>query len=333
MASITRYDPFNDLVDDIFKGFLVRPVAVEGGRGDALPRVKVDVAEQNGAYKVTAELPGVKKDDIHVSVDQNEVTISAEIKREAAEKEGERVLLSESRNIAKADDLPSIVNTKSDAAGATEGAQIYDRRAVPKCCMIVVPHHDRPDYTPIVADGPGTEVRSRTSDQGHRAVLPKVRTTTRGYDNLPVVVDCVCVGLKVGQQHAQVYRHISTRHPRPRYAAVSQRSRRNPHAGSDHGVFATAPDSKESNEVENGSSRHGSTLLADDGQRTALVRLNPGARAGRREHLTASHSRLREGMAIHPNLRNRRDTDDTMLRPLPFRKAHFDRSLTCDIPN
>ena len=36
MASITRYDPFNDLVDDIFKGFLVRPVAYEGGRNEAL---------------------------------------------------------------------------------------------------------------------------------------------------------------------------------------------------------------------------------------------------------------------------------------------------------
>ena len=30
MANITRYDPFNDLVDDFFKGFLVRPVAYEG---------------------------------------------------------------------------------------------------------------------------------------------------------------------------------------------------------------------------------------------------------------------------------------------------------------
>ena len=58
MASITRYDPFNDLVDDFFKGFLVRPVAYEnGGRAaEALPRVKVDVVEKNGAYKVTEGL-------------------------------------------------------------------------------------------------------------------------------------------------------------------------------------------------------------------------------------------------------------------------------------
>jgi HSP20 family protein len=94
MASITRYDPFNELVDDIFKGFLVRPVALEGSRGEALPRVKVDVAEQNGGYKVTAELPGVKKDDIHVSIDGPQVTLEAEVKQEKDTK-AERVLHTE----------------------------------------------------------------------------------------------------------------------------------------------------------------------------------------------------------------------------------------------
>jgi HSP20 family protein len=94
MASITRYDPFNDLVDDLFKGFLVRPVAYEGSRGEVLPRVKVDVAEQNGAYKVTAELPGVKKDDIHVSIDGPQVTLEAEVKQEKETKD-ERVLHTE----------------------------------------------------------------------------------------------------------------------------------------------------------------------------------------------------------------------------------------------
>jgi HSP20 family protein len=96
MASITRYDPFNDLVDDIFKGFLVRPVAYEGnGRADALPRVKVDVAEKNGAYKVTAELPGVKKEDIQVSIDGSQVALSAEVKQEKEASPDERVLHTE----------------------------------------------------------------------------------------------------------------------------------------------------------------------------------------------------------------------------------------------
>ena len=95
MTSVTRYDPFNDLVDDFFKGFLVRPVSYEGAR-EALPRVKVDVAEKNGAYKVTAELPGVKKDDIQVSIDGAQVTLSAEVKQEKeAAAQDERVLHTE----------------------------------------------------------------------------------------------------------------------------------------------------------------------------------------------------------------------------------------------
>jgi len=95
MASIQRFDPFNDLVDDLFKGFLVRPLAFEG-RGDVqLPRVKVDVAEKNGAYLVTAELPGVKKEDIHVAIDGAQVTLEAEVKREKEAAKDERVLHSE----------------------------------------------------------------------------------------------------------------------------------------------------------------------------------------------------------------------------------------------
>ena len=95
MASASRFDPFNDLVDDLFKGFLVRPVAYENGRGDVLPRVKVDVAEKNGAYLVSAELPGVKKEDIQVSIDGAQVTLTAEVKREKEASQEERVLHTE----------------------------------------------------------------------------------------------------------------------------------------------------------------------------------------------------------------------------------------------
>ena len=94
MSNITRFNPFNELVDDLFNGFLVRPVAYEG-LGDVLPRMKVDVAEKNGAYKVTAELPGVKKEDIQVSIDGAQVTLSAEVKQEKETSQDERVLHAE----------------------------------------------------------------------------------------------------------------------------------------------------------------------------------------------------------------------------------------------
>ncbi len=93
MANLTRLDPLNELVDDLFKGFFVRPVSFEG-RGEA-PRVKVDVAEKNGAYTITAELPGVKKEDIQVTIDGAQVTLSAEVKREKEVQQDERVLHAE----------------------------------------------------------------------------------------------------------------------------------------------------------------------------------------------------------------------------------------------
>lgn len=44
---------------------------------------------------VRADIPGVKKEDIKVNVDGNVVSISAEVKQEKEEKEGERVIRSE----------------------------------------------------------------------------------------------------------------------------------------------------------------------------------------------------------------------------------------------
>ena len=124
MANVTRFDPFNDLVDDLFKGFLVRPLAYEGRiNGGALPRAKVDVAEKNGAYVVTAELPGVKKDDIHVSIDGAEVTLEAEVKREKEANKDERVLHSERLygKLTRSFALPSEVDEAKAQAKFTDG--------------------------------------------------------------------------------------------------------------------------------------------------------------------------------------------------------------------
>ena len=93
MANIARIDPFNDLVDDFFKGFFVRPMAYEGREG--LPRMTVDVVESNGGYVVTAELPGVRKEDINVAIDGAQVSLSAEVKREREASADERPLHSE----------------------------------------------------------------------------------------------------------------------------------------------------------------------------------------------------------------------------------------------
>jgi HSP20 family protein len=89
MSSLIRRDP----LDDLFRGFFVRPV--EYGSQSEAPSVKIDVKEQENGYLVHAEIPGVKKEDIHVAIDGAIVSVSAERREEKDVKEGERVLRTE----------------------------------------------------------------------------------------------------------------------------------------------------------------------------------------------------------------------------------------------
>ncbi len=92
MANILRYNPADDAFDDLFRGFFMRPVRFEG---QPEVQIKMDVSEDDKAYTVHAEIPGVKKEDIHVTIDGNQVAISAEVRNEKEVKEGEKVLRSE----------------------------------------------------------------------------------------------------------------------------------------------------------------------------------------------------------------------------------------------
>lgn len=115
MANLRVYDPFADMaLDDMFKGF-VRPWRVEGA---VQPTMKIDVKEDDGGYVVHAEIPGVKKDDIHVNIEGALVTISAEVKQSTEKKEGERVLRTERYygNVSRSFSLPvDIDQTASEA--------------------------------------------------------------------------------------------------------------------------------------------------------------------------------------------------------------------------
>lgn len=92
MANILRYNPADDTFDDLFRGFFMRPVRFEGQQD---VQIKVDVHEDDKAYTVHAEIPGVKKEDIHVTVDGGQLAISAEVKNEKEVKDGSKVLRSE----------------------------------------------------------------------------------------------------------------------------------------------------------------------------------------------------------------------------------------------
>lgn len=91
--SLVRSHLFDDFFKDIAPGFFVKPL-----HGDPLPtaaQIRVNVKENDNAYVVEAEIPGVSKDDIHVSIDANVVSLRAEIKQLDQQIEGEKVLRSE----------------------------------------------------------------------------------------------------------------------------------------------------------------------------------------------------------------------------------------------
>lgn len=81
-----------DPMDDMFRGFM-RPWRAE--MTQRAPQIKLDVNENEGNFLIKAEMPGVRKEDIDVRIDGNQVTISAELKKESDEKKEGRVIRSE----------------------------------------------------------------------------------------------------------------------------------------------------------------------------------------------------------------------------------------------
>ena len=93
MQNVISYDPRNEAgLDELFRGFF-KPVRLEGAPTPVM--IKMDVIETENGYLVHSEMPGVKKEDINVAIEGNLVTITAEVKREWEQKEGDRMLRNE----------------------------------------------------------------------------------------------------------------------------------------------------------------------------------------------------------------------------------------------
>jgi len=100
MTTLTHWNPFKNLnrittaspFDDLIRNFGVRPAWRDI---EMAPEIRIDVNEDDKAYHVKAEIPGVNKNDIEISVEGNQVAISAEVKRETKNKDSETELYSE----------------------------------------------------------------------------------------------------------------------------------------------------------------------------------------------------------------------------------------------
>ena len=121
MANLTRFD---EAFDDLLRGFFVRPVSFEGGQTQApVGHFRVDVSETENAYTIRAEIPGVKKEDINISIDTDQVAISAEVKNEKEAKDGERTVRSERHygKVYRGFQLGQPVDENAAAAKYTDG--------------------------------------------------------------------------------------------------------------------------------------------------------------------------------------------------------------------
>lgn len=118
---VSRGSLFDDFFKDIAPGFYVRPL-----HGENLPapsQIKVDVKETEGGYTVQAEVPGVPKEDIHVSVEGNVVSLRAEVRQLDQKTEGEKVLRSERYygSVARSFQLPADIDAAQAKARYDNG--------------------------------------------------------------------------------------------------------------------------------------------------------------------------------------------------------------------
>lgn len=117
MNNLIYRDPLNDLL----RGFFVRPV--EFGDTKEAPALTVDVTEQDEAYAIHAEIPGVNKEDIHVSIDGAVVSISAERRNQKEVRDGDKILRSERYfgKVSRSFQLPQEVDESQASAKYSEG--------------------------------------------------------------------------------------------------------------------------------------------------------------------------------------------------------------------
>jgi HSP20 family protein len=122
MANIVRSNSLDHALDDLFRGFFVRPVGLNNN-AERAGLITLDVAEKDNTYFVTAEIPGVKKEDIKISIDGPQVSICAERNGASELKDGERMLLKErhSGKVARSIELAQDIDEDRAEARFNDG--------------------------------------------------------------------------------------------------------------------------------------------------------------------------------------------------------------------
>ncbi len=120
MAAMIRREPFGSLFDELFSDYFNRggwSVARNGEAPATLARL--DVVDRGDKYAVAVDLPGVKKEDIRVTVEGAHVSIAADSKSESEVKNGDKVLHTERRATTYARSFELPVEVTEDNADAS----------------------------------------------------------------------------------------------------------------------------------------------------------------------------------------------------------------------
>jgi HSP20 family protein len=120
-ALIQRRSLFDDFFRELSPGFYVKPL-----HGDPLPdpsQIRIEVKDRSEAFTVAAELPGVRKEDIHITVEDNVVTLSAEVKQSDEQQLDGQLLRSERfyGSVSRSFALPQSVDATQSKAKFDNG--------------------------------------------------------------------------------------------------------------------------------------------------------------------------------------------------------------------
>ena len=87
MVNITRFNPLEDAFESLARGIPMW-LPLPETRASVPTQIRMDVTENDKEYQVLAELPGVKKEEISITINGNQVAVSAEVKHEKDVKNG-----------------------------------------------------------------------------------------------------------------------------------------------------------------------------------------------------------------------------------------------------
>jgi HSP20 family protein len=90
MKKLSLSDQLTDL-EDVVRGFMRRPFSFDS----QMPEIRMDVREVDDAYMIQAEIPGAKKEDVKIDVDDNYVSIAAQLGTQTERRNGDRWICNE----------------------------------------------------------------------------------------------------------------------------------------------------------------------------------------------------------------------------------------------